>query len=493
MAEHNGVMMQYFHWYSPSDGSLWNQLKKQASELSESGITAVWLPPAYKGSGGENDVGYGIYDLFDLGEFDQMGSVRTKYGTKEEYLNAIKAAHNVDIQVYADVVFNHKLGADEVEELNATPYNPQNRNEAIGDLQNIKSWTRFNFPGRDGKYSNFVWNWNHFTASDYNEFKPDENSIYLFEGKKFDDEVDQELGNFDYLMGCDIDVTNEEVKNELINWGKWYSDTTQIDGFRFDAVKHIKSDFFYEWIYHMQEHAKKEFFSVGEYWSNHPKALEYFLEVTNRCMMLFDTGLHYNFATASNQRSEYNLQTLFNDTLVEKYPELAVTLVSNHDTQPLQSLESVVEAWFKPIAYAVILLRKFGYPCLFSADYYGAEYKDYGKDGNEYEITMASHKWLIDKFLYVRKLFAFGEEISYLDHPNCIGWIRNGGDHKAGGIAVVISNGGDGIKRMEIGYPNCEYYDITEHITEMLTTDEEGFGEFRCNAESVSVWIKKVK
>ena len=33
-------------------------------------------------------------------------------------------------------------------------------------------------------------------------------------------------------------------------------------------------------------------------------------------------------------------------------PEKAVTFVDNHDTQPCQSLESWVEPWFKPLAYA---------------------------------------------------------------------------------------------------------------------------------------------
>jgi alpha-amylase len=78
MKEYNGAMMQFFHWYAPSDGTLWNQLSKNAFELAKAGFTEVWLPPAYKGVAGENDVGYGVYDLFDLGEFDQKGSVRTK-------------------------------------------------------------------------------------------------------------------------------------------------------------------------------------------------------------------------------------------------------------------------------------------------------------------------------------------------------------------------------------------------------------------------------
>jgi alpha-amylase len=142
-------MMQYFHWYTPADGNLWKQLAENAKSLAEAGITAVWLPPAYKGAAGGYDVGYGVYDLFDLGEFDQKGSVRTKYGTREEYLAGIKAAQNAGMQVYADVVFNHKLGADEAEEFKATPINPQNRHEAIGELQEIRAWTHFNF--RDEK------------------------------------------------------------------------------------------------------------------------------------------------------------------------------------------------------------------------------------------------------------------------------------------------------------------------------------------------------
>ena len=44
----NGVMMQFFHWYVPSDGFLWNELAQRSNELSEAGITAVWLPPLTK-------------------------------------------------------------------------------------------------------------------------------------------------------------------------------------------------------------------------------------------------------------------------------------------------------------------------------------------------------------------------------------------------------------------------------------------------------------
>ena len=87
----NGTMLQGFQWELPADGRLWRQLAFRAIALRRLGFTAVWLPPAFKGAGGASDVGYGVYDLYDLGEFHQKGSTRTKYGSKLEYLLAIRA------------------------------------------------------------------------------------------------------------------------------------------------------------------------------------------------------------------------------------------------------------------------------------------------------------------------------------------------------------------------------------------------------------------
>jgi alpha-amylase len=487
----NSVMMQYFHWYSPADGTLWKQLSENAAELSKAGITAVWLPPAYKGVGGGNDVGYGVYDLFDLGEFDQKGSVRTKYGTRDEYINAIKTAQKENIQVYSDVVLNHRMGADYEEEFKATPYDANNRNVPTGDIKTIKAWTNFTFPGRNKKYSELDWHWWHFSAIDTNVLDENKDVIYLFEGKKFDQDVDQEKGNFDYLMGCDLDTNNPEVKKELFYWGEWLIDTTGVDGFRFDAIKHVQPTFFVEWLQQIRKHSGRNLFAVGEYWSPNIEALKHFIEITNGWIMLFDAGLHFNFEEASNKRNEFDLQGIYDNSLVKEFPDLAVTLVGNHDTQPLQALESVVEDWFKPVAYALILLRRDGYPCIFSADYYGAKYKDFGKDDEEYEIEMPSHRWIIDKFLEARQKYAYGDQYDCFDHPNCVGWTRTGDEDHKGGIAVLVSNGEDGHKNMQTASPNTTYIDITEHITEPVETNNEGWGEFRCPAESVSVWVPK--
>ena len=95
----NGTMIQYFEWYLPDDGSLWKKVSREAAKLADAGITALWLPPAFKGPGGIHDVGYGAYDLYDLGEFNQKGSIPTKYGTRREYTDAIRACHKAGMQV----------------------------------------------------------------------------------------------------------------------------------------------------------------------------------------------------------------------------------------------------------------------------------------------------------------------------------------------------------------------------------------------------------
>ena len=114
----NGVMMQYFEWNLPNDGKFWKKLKDDAEHLHKIGITAVWIPPAYKGLKQE-DEGYGTYDLYDLGEFDQKGTVRTKYGNKQELQEMIEELHKNQISVYLDAVMNHKAGADYTEKFMA--------------------------------------------------------------------------------------------------------------------------------------------------------------------------------------------------------------------------------------------------------------------------------------------------------------------------------------------------------------------------------------
>ena len=485
----NGTILQYFHWNLPSGGTHWQQLEQNAQAIAAAGFTALWLPPAYKGRGGGDDVGYGVYDLFDLGEFDQKETVATKYGSKEDLIAAIKAAQGVGLQVYADVVFNHKDGGDATEIIRAIPFSRDDRNTAIGAAQEIEAYTQFNFPGRGDKYSSLKWNHAHFDSVNHNMRAPGDSTVYLFEGQSFEKLTDLEKGNYDFLLGCDLDMDNPQVQDELKAWGKWFLDTTGVDGFRLDAVKHMPTWFFCMWLDSVRDAAKRPLFCVGEYWTGNLATLKWYLDATGDRMSLFDVPLQYNFRTASWQGRDYDLRKILDGTLMQNAPLLAVTFVENHDTQPLQSLENSVEPWFKPIAYALILLRQEGYPCVFYADYYGADYTGRGHNGQDCQIALPSHRWLIDKFLYARQHYAYGEQYSYFDHPNTIGWTRLGDRNHPKAIAVLLSNGDDGCKWMEVGKPNATFTDLTGQIETAVQTNGDGWGEFHCRGGKVSVWV----
>lgn len=163
-----------------------------------------------------NGTGYDIYDIWDLGEFDQKGAKGTKWGNKEELLAAIKKAKDAGIITYIDAVLNHKAGADETEEFMATMVDQNNRNQTVGDMHNIKGWTKFNFPGRGDEFSKMKWNFNHFTGVDYDDASKT-NAIYKIQGdgKMWATDVDGEKGSYDYLMFADIDHHHPEVIEDL--------------------------------------------------------------------------------------------------------------------------------------------------------------------------------------------------------------------------------------------------------------------------------------
>jgi alpha-amylase len=205
-------------------------------------------------------------------------------------------------------------------------------------------------------------------------------------------------------------------------------------------------------------------------------------------MSLFDVPLHHTFYRASHMGNAFDMRTILDGTLMREQPAKAVTFVDNHDTQPCQSLESPVEPWFKPLAYALILLRREGYPCVFYGDYYGAEYENC-RGGHP--VILYAHRWLIDKFVWARNAYGFGDQHDYFDHPNTIGWARLGTTEHPGAMAVIMSNGSDGSKWMNMFRPNKTFYDITEHIQEKVTTNADGWGNFHCAGGKVSVWLQE--
>lgn len=238
-------------------------------------------------------------------------------------------------------------------------------------------------------------------------------------------------------------------------------------------------------------------FFYSEYWVQEVNDLEARVEnedpngkYANGNIHMFDVPLHFNFTRAASEGPSYDLRTIFDGSLVKSAPGSAVTFIDNHDTQPYQALESYVQPWFKPLAAALICLRFDGYPCLFYGDFYGIE----PKSPEEPETSIPGRKEMFSRMLLARKEFAYGSQDDYLDHPNCIGWVRHGDEHHPKGLAVVMSNSNaKGYKKMNVGAQRAGqvWVDMMGYWQDPVTISNEGWAKFHCHAGSVSLWVEK--
>ncbi len=225
-----------------------------------------------------------------------------------------------------------------------------------------------------------------------------------------------------------------------------------------------------------------DLFAVGEYWNADCGKLLHYLDVNNNCLSLFDVALHFNFFNAANNSGYFDMGSLLNNTIVSQRPMNAVTFVDNHDTQPGQGLSSFVAGWFKPLAYAVILLRKDGLPCVFYGDLFGIPHDN------------VSAVQGLKEMMEVRSDYAYGEQCDYFDNQDVVGWTREGdAEHAGSGIAVLLSDGPGGEKTMYAGPSHAgeTYVDVLKQVKEEVVIGNDGNALFKCSGGSVSVWMPK--
>lgn len=91
-----------------------------------------------------------------------------------------------------------------------------------------------------------------------------------------------------------------------------------------------------------------------------------------------------------------------------------------------------------------------------------------------------------------RKEFAYGDQVDYWDHANCVAWLRKGdADHD--GLVCVACNGSEaGTKRVEVGKEHAgeKWSDVLGWTQGEVTIGDDGWAEFSCPAQSVAVWTK---
>jgi alpha-amylase len=427
------VMMQAFYWdcavKEEKRGEWWNNVTEKIPQLSASGFDALWLPPISKAAD-PTSVGYDPYDYFDLGDFDQKGSVKTVYGNRAELEKLIKTIHEHKMGAIADMVINHNSGADE---------------EETNPLDGQKRWTKFN--PKSGKF-----------PRDWNCFHPSRYEKVMMDGENF--------AGFPHLCH-----RNPRVYEAMYEYARLIIEDLDFDGFRFDFVKGFGS-----WMigllakYQYQKKDGKEFtpFVVGEYWSGPDDIggwLDQVRSVTDQQIAAFDFPLRYKLKDVCDTPN-YSLMNLTDGgSVVAARPFNAVTFVENHDMRGNEIAND------KMLAYSFILTND-GYPCVFWYDYF-----------NE-NLARPQTPNGIDALIDAHKRFAGGESIVLHVDPDLY-IMQRGGTESQSGLIYVLNNLGDKWSGTSVKtrWPNQKFRPVawdghdTAHPDER-TTDADGNSEF---------------
>lgn len=315
-----GVMMQGFYWDVEPRHGWWNVLNARLEDWKKMGVDRLWLPPASKGMSGGYSMGYDPMDFFDFGEYDQMGTVKTRFGSRAELESLISRAHGMGIEVIADIVLNHNSGG----QLEFNPY------------RNKNTYTLFR--PASGRFNR-----------NYEDFHP--NHIH---------ERDAEALFFE-----EQDLCHERPNVRKWFWesdssvARYYKNTMKFDGWRFDYVKGFDPSVIKSWMDAVGG------FGVLEVWDGNTDYLKNWVDKTG--IRAFDFANFYNLEQAIDGN---NLRILGErNALWKVYPEKAVTFVNNHDTEKdTNQGNRIGTAENRLLAYAYILTHP-GYPCLFYSDY----------------------------------------------------------------------------------------------------------------------------
>lgn len=342
-----GVLMQAFYWdaEAPAGESWWVYLARRASELASSGFTAVWLPPVLKGASGGYSMGYDPFDDYDIGSKDQRGTVATRWGTREELQRAVAVLRANGLDVYLDMVLNHRNGDG-------------------GD------WV-FHYKDAYGVMGDGTLQGGRF-PKDYDDFHP---------GCGWPQ--DQHVPNEDSSFGRDLCHDKPYVAEGLKAAGDWLTQALDVQGYRLDYVKGISYTFLLDWLNYGAMAGK---FAVGEYWDTNRDVLNWWVSTAMQGRAhAFDFALREKLKAMSNSNGWFNMAELDHAGLVGVNPLRAVTFCENHDTDRHDPI--VIN---KHLCYAYILTAE-GYPTVFWRDYF-----DYGM------------KPIIDKLIWIHEHIAGG-------------------------------------------------------------------------------------
>lgn len=248
------VLLQWFE-------TDWDEMYQKLPKAVEAGYDHFWIPPPTKGPVGTSvkwaNVGYNLYDRFDIGDVPQRGSLATRYGTRGSLRAMVDNAHQLGIKIVPDIVMNHNGNGPDFREypgMAATDFhvkwvegycNTLNfqraprmswwyHNEGYGgtmwsDLANLVDIRTEDHP-LNGAPKRFT---GAFTDSEGNSFNCVDGTSYL-----------RHVGQYDRYPYYPSGYTNENAAQLLYRWIAWLGDAVDYDGLRLDAGKHTPYEFF---------------------------------------------------------------------------------------------------------------------------------------------------------------------------------------------------------------------------------------------------------
>jgi alpha-glucosidase len=166
--------------------------------IKELGIDVIWLSPMYKSPNDDN--GYDISDYQDIMD---------EFGTMADFNELLEEVHKRGMKLILDLVINHT--SDE------HPWFIESRSSKNNPKRDWYIWR----DGEDGREPN---NWE---------------SIFSGSAWKLDEQTGQYFMHIFSARQPDLNWENPEVRNALYDMVNWWLDKG-IDGFRVDAISHIK-------------------------------------------------------------------------------------------------------------------------------------------------------------------------------------------------------------------------------------------------------------
>ncbi len=313
-----GTILQAWYWDSPVGPSeeWWNKLTRMMPRFRSMGITALWIPPPCKAAGGGYSSGYDIYDFYDLGSKDQRGTVPTKWGHKRNLLKMISVAHANGIDIYADIIVNHRAGGDQ----HGYSYNKLKGSE----------------PGVIGRG----------TMAPF-DFHPNTWSGDWYESVGGLPDIAQEL---------------PAVRDKLYSWIRWFDKQTGVDGYRLDAVKHMDPKFVVGLLWQVQDGMGQRRFAVGELYDGNPNTLQWWVDAAQKRSSVFDFTFFFQLLSMAHGNGYYDMRGLRN-----RFQDVrsSVTFCNNHDT--FRRANGLHLYQRSSLAHAVMMAMP-GYPSVYWLD-----------------------------------------------------------------------------------------------------------------------------